>query len=43
MIAAAKWGRNSVGFEIDAHYCELARKRISEQILLFGGPQTLFG
>lgn len=27
-IAAAKWGRNSIGVEIDPHYFELAEKRI---------------
>lgn len=27
-VAAAKWGRNSIGFEIDNHYFKLARKRI---------------
>jgi DNA modification methylase len=30
-VAAAKWGRNSVGFEIDHHYYKLAQKRISEE------------
>ncbi len=29
-VAAAKWGRNSIGFEIDPHYYKLAQKRISE-------------
>lgn len=29
--AAAKWGRNSMGFEIDRHYFKLAQKRISEE------------
>lgn len=29
-VAAAKWGRNSVGFEIDRHYYKLAQKRIAE-------------
>lgn len=29
-VAAAKWGRNSIGFEIDRHYYKLAQKRISE-------------
>ncbi len=29
--AAAKWGRNSIGFEIDPHYYKLAQKRISEE------------
>src|SRR5260370_24556052 len=30
-VAAAKWGRNSLGFEIDDHYYKLAQKRISEE------------
>ncbi len=30
-VAAAKWGRNSIGFEIDSHYFKLARKRIEEE------------
>lgn len=28
-VASAKWGRNSIGFEIDTHYFRLAQKRIS--------------
>lgn len=28
-VAAAKWGRNSIGFEVDSHYFELAEKRIA--------------
>ena len=30
-VAAAKWGRNSVGYEVDRHYYKLAQKRISEE------------
>jgi modification methylase len=30
-IAAAKWGRNSIGYEIDEHYYELALKRIKRE------------
>jgi DNA modification methylase len=30
-VASAKWGRNSIGFEIDPHYYKLAQKRISEE------------
>ena len=30
-VAAAKWGRNSIGFEIDRHYYKLAHKRISHE------------
>jgi DNA modification methylase len=35
-VAAAKWGRNSIGFEVDSHYFKLAEKRIvSETSSLF--------
>jgi DNA modification methylase len=27
-VSSAKWGRNSIGVEIDPHYFELAEKRI---------------
>jgi DNA modification methylase len=30
-VAAAKWGRNSVGVEVDPHYFSLAEKRISRE------------
>lgn len=30
-VAAAKWGRNSIGFEIDPHYFRLAEKRIHRE------------
>ena len=30
-IAAAKSGRNSIGFEIDEHYFDLGQKRISNE------------
>ncbi len=30
-VAAAKAGRNSVGFEIDEHYFDMARRRIEEE------------
>jgi DNA modification methylase len=29
-VAAAKWGRNSVGFEVDEHYYKLAQRRIAK-------------
>ena len=35
-LAAAKWGRNSIGIEVDPHYYELARKRLSRD------AQTMF-
>jgi len=30
-VAAAKWGRNSIGFEVDRHYFKLAEKRITRE------------
>ncbi len=31
-VSAAKWGRNSIGVEIDPHYFEMAEKRIKHAI-----------
>jgi DNA modification methylase len=28
-LACARWGRNSIGIELDTNYFELARKRIA--------------
>jgi len=40
-VAAAKWGRNSVGIEIDAHYLTGAEKRIEKDTRrLFSGALT---
>ena len=37
-VAAAKWGRNSIGFEIDKDYHEYARQRLTKATLPpFGG------
>jgi len=36
-LAASRWGRNSIGFEIDEHYFGLAHERIT------GGMADLFG
>jgi DNA modification methylase len=30
-VAAAKTGRNSIGFEVDEHYFEMAHKRIANE------------
>lgn len=30
-VAAAKWGRNSMGCEVDEHYWDLAQKRIAQE------------
>jgi DNA modification methylase len=43
-VAAAKWGRNSIGFEIDSHYHELALKRLaSETSSLFSSAEIHVG
>jgi DNA modification methylase len=37
-VAAAKWGRNSIGVEVDPHYFEMAAKRIEQDLpKLFSG------
>ncbi len=37
-VAAAKWGRNSIGVEVDPHYFEMAAKRMeNESPRLFSG------
>lgn len=36
-VAAAKWGRNSIGFEVDSHYLKLAENRIHQE------TSSLFG
>lgn len=42
--AAAKWGRNSIGYEIDEHYFELASDRITQATTgLFSKAQVTFG
>jgi DNA modification methylase len=30
-VAAARWGRNSVGCEVDEHYFHMAQRRIREE------------
>jgi DNA modification methylase len=41
-VAAAKWGRNSIGFEVDSHYLKLAEDRINrETSSLFGKTDVL--
>ena len=38
-LAASKWGRNSVNFEIDADYLRFAAKRLEEELSsLFSNP-----
>ena len=39
-LAAARWGRNSIGVEIDPHYLEMASRRLGEATAdLFGGAE----
>jgi len=35
-IAASRWGRNSIGVEVDPHYFQYARKRLEDSRGLFG-------
>ena len=30
-VAAAKWGRNSIGVEVDPHYYKMARHRLDSE------------
>jgi DNA modification methylase len=32
-LAAAKWGRNSIGIEIDEHYFDMSRQRINAELV----------
>jgi DNA modification methylase len=32
MLAAAQWGRNSIGVEVDPHYAELALARLKQSL-----------
>lgn len=40
-VAAAKAGRNSVGFEVDGHYFDMARKRIESETSSLFSKNTL--
>ena len=41
IVAAARWGRNSAGIEVDSHYFDLARRRIAETADGLFGTTTL--
>jgi DNA modification methylase len=40
-LAASKWGRNSVGFEIDSHYFKMAHDRITREGADLFGKMTV--
>jgi DNA modification methylase len=40
-VAAAKAGRNSMGFEVDEHYFDMARKRIESETLSLFSKHTI--
>ena len=40
-IAASRWGRDSIGIEIDEHYFQYARKRLGEHVRSLFGTVTL--
>lgn len=39
-VAAARWGRNSTGFEIDPEFFEFAKKRIEKETMSIYGNKT---
>lgn len=39
--AASKWGRNSIGVEVDPHYFEMARKRLGDSTRGLFGAATI--
>jgi DNA modification methylase len=40
-LAAAKWGRNSIGVEVESHYFDYARTRLEEETSGLFGAATL--
>lgn len=40
-VAAAKWGRNSIGVEVDSHYFEMATRRVERDIPKFFSSHTV--
>jgi DNA modification methylase len=40
-VAAARWGRNSIGYEVDAEYFGYARRRVEEEVSSSFGAATL--
>ena len=42
-LAASRWGRNSIGFEIDSHYFKMAHDRITREGADLFGKMTVEG